>query len=55
MSKSLNNCIYLSDTEEELRKKNPTKFAAKKLAKGTAKGILAGTLGINLFDGDSSK
>lgn len=41
--------------DEELREKNPTKWAAKKLAKGTVKGILAGTLGINLFGGDSSK
>ena len=47
--------VESQEKEEELRKKNPTKWAAKKLAKGTAKGILAGPLGINLFDGDSSK
>lgn len=47
--------VESQEKEDELREKKPMKWAAKKLAKGTAKGIIAGTLGVNLFDGDSSK
>lgn len=43
------------EKEEEERENHPAKWALKKLVKGTAKGILAGTLGINLFSGNSSK
>lgn len=47
--------IESQEKDEEERKNHPAKWAMKKLAKGTAKGVLAGTLGINLFSGDSSK
>lgn len=47
--------IENQEKDEELREKEPIKWAAKKLAKGTIKGILAGTIGVNLFNGNSSK
>lgn len=47
--------IENKEKDEEQRKKHPTKWAIKKLAKGTGKGILTGILGINLFGVDSSK
>lgn len=47
--------VESQEKEEEERENHPAKWAMKKLAKGTVKGVLAGTLGINLFSGDSSK
>lgn len=47
--------IENQEKDEELRNKHPVKWAAKKLAKGTVKGILVGTLGVHLFGGESSK
>ena len=41
--------VESQEKEEEERENHPAKWAMKKLAKGTAKGILAGTLGISIF------
>ena len=43
------------EKDEQLRKSHPVKWAVKKLAKGTVKGVLAGTLGVNSFSGNSSE
>lgn len=43
------------DADEKLKKNHPGKWIVKKLAKGTVKDILAGTLGVHLFGGESSK
>lgn len=45
--------VESQEKEEEERENHPAKWALKKLAKGTVKGVLAGTLGINLFTDDS--
>lgn len=47
--------IENQEKDDELRKKAPVKWAAKKLATGTAKGIIAGTIGVNFFNSNSSK
>ena len=45
--------VESQEKEEEERENHPAKWALKKLAKGTVNGVLAGTLGINLFTDDS--
>jgi len=45
--------VESQERDEKKRELHPAKWALKKLGKGTVKGIIAGTLGINLFTDDS--
>ena len=49
-----NEMLENQEKDEELREKAPIKWAGKKLAKGAVKGIISGTIGVNLFNGNSS-
>ena len=47
--------VESQEKDEQLHENHPVKWAVKKLATGTFKGVLAGTLGVNLFSGNSSE